>query len=98
MIQALRHSNQVVLDVGEVQALSQSLNENWQEEEGRTISDLGAILQFSLHLFAKPFTTSALLPISRKRPMTFLRHVPILNFDISLPSSVAVAGGWHSPP
>ena len=98
MIQALRHSNQVVLDVGEVQALSQSLNENWQEEEGRTISDLGAILQFSLHLFAKPFTTSALLPISRKRPMTFLRHVPILKFDISLPSSVAVAGGWHSPP
>ena len=45
---------------------------------GRTISDLGAMLQFSLHLFARPFTTSALLPMSRKRPMTFLRHVPIL--------------------
>lgn len=42
-----------------------------------TISDFGATNQFSLHRFASPFTTSALLPIRRSKPMTFLRHVPI---------------------
>src|ERR1700733_3743623 len=40
-----------------------------------TMSDFGATLQFSLQRLASPFTTSALLPIRRRRPMTFLRHV-----------------------
>lgn len=43
-----------------------------------TMSDFGATVQFSLHRLARPFTTSALLPISRSNPITFLRHVPIL--------------------
>ena len=42
------------------------------------MSEVGATLQFSLHRFANPLTTSALLPMSRNRPMTFLRQVPIL--------------------
>lgn len=42
------------------------------------MSDLGATAQFSLHRFDSPLTTSALLPIRRRRPMTFLRQVPIL--------------------
>lgn len=42
------------------------------------MSDLGATDQFSLHRFESPLTTSALLPINRSSPMTFLRQVPIL--------------------
>lgn len=49
-----------------------------EDVKKRTMSDLGATLQLSLQRFASPFTTSALLPISRSRPMTFFRHVPIL--------------------
>lgn len=47
------------------------------EKKRRTMSDVGATLQFSLHRFAKPLTTSALLPISLNSPITFFRHVPI---------------------
>lgn len=42
------------------------------------MSDFGATDQFSLQRFESPLTTSALLPIKRKSPMTFLRQVPIL--------------------
>ena len=42
------------------------------------MSDFGATDQFSLQRFDNPLTTSALFPINRSRPMTFLRHVPIL--------------------
>jgi hypothetical protein len=42
------------------------------------MSDFGATDQFSLHRLARPFTTSALLPISRRRPITFFRQTPIL--------------------
>lgn len=42
------------------------------------MSEVGATRQFSLQRLARPFTTSALLPMSLSRPMTFLRHVPIL--------------------
>jgi hypothetical protein len=31
------------------------------------------------HRFARPLTTSALLPINLNRPMTFFRHVPMLS-------------------
>lgn len=47
-----------------------------------TMSDFGATLHCSLHRLASPFTTSALLPISRNKPMTFFRQVPILQFHI----------------
>lgn len=43
------------------------------------MSDFGATDQFSLQRFESPLTTSALLPINRSKPMTFLRHVPILH-------------------
>jgi hypothetical protein len=33
----------------------------------------------SVHLLAKPLTTSALFPINLNKPMTFFRHVPILS-------------------
>ena len=42
------------------------------------MSDVGATFQFSLHRLASPLTTSALLPMSLRSPMTFLRHVPML--------------------
>ena len=41
------------------------------------MSPVGATFQFSLHRFARPLTTSALLPINLSRPMTFLRHRPM---------------------
>lgn len=41
------------------------------------MSDFGATDQFSLHRFARPLTTSALLPMRRRRPMTFFLHVPM---------------------
>lgn len=41
------------------------------------MSDLGATDQFSLQRFERPLTTSALLPIRRSSPMTFLRQVPM---------------------
>lgn len=42
------------------------------------MSEVGATRQFSLHRLARPLTTSALLPMSRRRPITFFRHVPML--------------------
>lgn len=97
MRQILSRSSDVILNIGEVETLyvrSVSVGGGKGENE-RTISDLGATDQFSLHRFESPFTTSAwkeesvtqlkeegavltLLPMSRKRPMTFLRQVPIL--------------------
>jgi hypothetical protein len=89
VVQVLRHRDQMVLDVREVEALWRAVayeeavsargpfTSSRRQTRGRTMSDLGATLQLSLHRLAKPLTTSALLPISRSRPMTFLRHVPI---------------------
>lgn len=54
-----------------------TMNRATTVEKKLTISDVGATLQFSLHRFAKPLTTSALLPINLKSPITFFRHVPI---------------------
>lgn len=51
------------------------------------MSDFGATDQFSLQRFDKPLTTSALLPMRRRRPMTFLRHVPILRAATATTSS-----------
>ena len=59
------------------------------------MSEVGATLQFSLHRFANPFTTSALLPISRNKPMTFFRQVPILLSLFSCREVVDVLG--HAP-
>jgi hypothetical protein len=48
-----------------------------KEAAKRTMSLVGATFQFSLHRFANPLTTSALLPISLSKPMTFFRHRPM---------------------
>lgn len=54
-----------------------SIHHQARTVEKLTISDVGATLQFSLHRFAKPLTTSALLPINLRSPITFFRQVPI---------------------
>jgi len=59
------------------------------------MSEVGATLQFSLHRFANPLTTSALLPMSRNNPMTFFRQVPILSHQFSRREEVVVLG--HAP-
>ena len=59
------------------------------------MSEVGATLQFSLHRFANPLTTSALLPMSRNRPITFFRQVPILLPFFSYREVVNVLG--HAP-
>jgi hypothetical protein len=79
----------MVLDVGEVETLREGGRRAKEKvstgrigegmRRGLTISDFGATLQFSLQRLARPLTTSALLPINRRRPMTFLRQVPILS-------------------
>lgn len=79
MVQTLCHSNQMILNVGQVKALNNTIKIRIENVRERlTISDFGAMLQFSLHLFASPLTTSALFPMSRRRLITFFRHVPIL--------------------
>lgn len=81
----------MVLDIGQVESLLQCRVRQsgmWHgintAVELLTISDFGATDQFSLHRFARPLTTSALLPINRNKPMTFLRQVPILKIARSM--------------
>lgn len=63
-----------------------------------TMSDFGATDQFSLHRFESPLTTSALLPMRRNKPMTFLRHVPILEERARVRiRSTVLTGQQHSP-
>ena len=86
------------LDIGQVETLQRKNSASSFEQEGirHTMSDVGATRQFSLHRFASPFTTSALFPISRSSPITFLRHVPMrrnislcsASFKISTSSSI----------
>lgn len=82
VIQILSHRDQVVLDIRQIKTLYMQdgghNKETVKNKRKPTISDVGATLQFSLHRFANPFTTSALLPISRNKPITFFRQVPIL--------------------
>lgn len=85
VVQVLGHRDQVVLDVGQVQSLHARSDvrgfDRFEEGRGRgarTMSEVGATRQFSLHRLARPLTTSALLPMSRRRPITFFRHVPML--------------------
>lgn len=81
MRQVLSRSRDVILNIGEVETLQeeQSVSEaTWKGNRERTMSDLGATDQFSLQRFESPLTTSALLPMRRRSPMTFLRQVPIL--------------------
>ena len=96
VIQVLGHSDQMVLDIGEIQALCSCQQPRFRalrQDPRCRIWERRAIARYlypistitpgsrgkeSSHRLARPLTTSALLPINRSRPMTFFRHVPIL--------------------